>query len=320
MSSPQVVGLGAMNMDYFYRVKSLVKDGEAEVEEFQAFPGGSAANTVYGLARLGVPCGFLGIVGDDEAGRSLVADLDRAGADMRLVKVAAKARTGTVVAIVDREGRRALYVHPGANALVTNSRLSPAGLESASLLHTSAFVGDEQFLWHREALTGLPPQTRLSFSPGALYVRRGFEALAPVLKRTHLMFLNRKELKELTGADLEAGASRCIEEGCQTVVVTLGRGLIRGRRRCCALVATGDNRVWVQAAPGRKQVIDTTGAGDAFAAGFLYGHLKEKPADECGLLGDLMAGLCICKLGARTGLPTGPELNQVYAAITGKDL
>lgn len=322
MPSLQILGLGAMNMDYFYRVTSLLKDGEAEVEEAHAFPGGSAANTIYALGKLGVPCGFVGMVGDDEAGEALIGDLSRIGVDTTTVGTAKGARTGSVVAIVDREGKRALYVHPGANGLLHRTGTTPGTptLPQAALVHTSAFVGDKQFRWQRETLAALPDDTKLSFAPGALYARRGLEALLPILKRTHLLFLNRTELKELTGEGLETGANRCIQAGCQKVVVTLGKGLRRGWRRCCCLAATAENALWVQAAPGDKQVVDTTGAGDAFAAGFIFGELNKKPAEECGLLGDLMAGFCIAELGARTGMPTRAELGQAYKSITGEDL
>lgn len=321
LATPQIVGLGAMNMDYFYRVKSLLKDGEAEVEEVQAFPGGSAANTIYALAKLGVPCGFVGAVGGDEAGENLIADLKQVGVDTSFISIKSKAKTGSVVAIVDKDGRRALYVHPGANGLMDKDDMLLDYLASAQIVHTSAFVGDKQFFWQRDILTALASEAKLSFAPGALYARRGLDALKPFLKRTLFLFLNRKELKELTGGDLEAGAQLCLQNGCQTVVVTLGKGLRRGKRTCCSLVAKAGNTItWVQAAPGQKKIVDTTGAGDAFTAGFLYGYFIGKSSAECGLLGDLMAGFCISKLGARSGLPTLLELAQSYQQITGQRL
>ena len=317
MASLQVIGVGAMNMDYFYRVKSLLKDGEAKVEEVQTFPGGSAANTIYALAKLGISCGFVGAVGGDETGQRVAEDLKQAGVDTKFIATKADAKTGSVVALVDDAGHRALYVHQGANGLLNKSDLNSSYLNSAQIVHTSAFVGEKQFLCQRDLLPALAPNIKLSFAPGALYSKRGLENLKPILERTFILFLNRQELKELAGADPITGALRCIQTGCQMVVATLGKGLRRGSNTYSCLVAQANNVTWVPVASGVKHVVDTTGAGDAFTAGFLYGCLMQKPAEECALLGDLTAGFCIAKLGARTGLPDKSELENAYHQATG---
>ena len=320
MAAPQVIGLGAMNMDYFYRVKSLLKDGEAKVEEVQTFPGGSAANTIYGLAKLGISCGFVGAVGGDEVGQRLIEDLKQAGVDTSFIVTKANSKTGSVVALLDNEGHRALYVHQGANGLLNQTDMNFAYLGSAQILHTSAFVGEKQFLWQGDILAGLAPDTKLSFAPGALYSKRGLENLKPILERTFILFLNRQELKELAGADPVTGALRCLQSGCQMVVATMGKGLRRGSKTYSCLVSQANKVTWVPIATGVKHVTDTTGAGDAFAAGFLFGYLMQKPAEECALLGDLTAGFSITRIGARTGLPTRLELANAYQQATGMTL
>lgn len=312
MGAPQVIGLGAMNMDYFYRVKSLLKDGEARVEEVQTYPGGSAANTVYGLAKLGISCGFVGGVGDDEVGQRLLDDLIQVGVNTSFIVIKANSKTGTVVALVDKEGHRALYVHQGANGLLNQADVNYAYLSSALIVHASAFVGEKQFQWQRDILAGLSPDTKLSFAPGSLYSKRGLENLKPILERTSILFLNRQELKELAGADPVTGALRCLQAGCHMVVVTMGKGLRRGSKTYSCMVAKANKIIWVPISPGVKHVTDTTGAGDAFAAGFIYGYLMEKPAEECAMLGDLTAGFSITKIGARTGLPDRKELEAAF--------
>lgn len=320
MAAPQVIGLGAMNMDYFYRVKSLLKDGEAKVEEVQTFPGGSAANTIYGLAKLGVSCGFVGAAGGDEVGQHLIEDLKGVGVNTGFIVTKASSKTGSVVALVDNEGHRALYVHQGANGSLTEPDMNLSYLSSAHIVHTSAFIGEKQFQWQRDILADLSPDTKLSFAPGALYSKRGLENLKSILERTFILFLNRQELKELAGADPVTGALRCLQSGCQMVVVTMGKGLRRGAKTHSCLVAQANKVTWVPIAPGVKHVKDTTGAGDAFAAGFLFGHLMQKPAEECALLGDLTAGFCITRIGARTGLPSRLELANAYRQATGMTL
>ncbi len=81
MSSVEVVGLGALNIDHIYQVERILDDGESVVNEAVSFPGDSAANTIYGLAKLGVSTGFTGVVGDDAEGEMLVRDFQKVGVD-----------------------------------------------------------------------------------------------------------------------------------------------------------------------------------------------------------------------------------------------
>src|SRR3972149_4963176 len=93
----EVTGLGAMNLDHLYQVERVVVDGETEVVGYQQTPGGSAANTVCALARLGAGAGFLGAVGNDAAGRLLMEDLRQAGVDASRGKIK-KGKTGAALA------------------------------------------------------------------------------------------------------------------------------------------------------------------------------------------------------------------------------
>ncbi|MBU2009680.1 MAG: carbohydrate kinase family protein, partial [Chloroflexi bacterium] len=106
---PEVVGLGAMNLDRLLRVEKIVREGEAPVEGMLLAPGGSAANTIYALARLGVATGFIGAVGDDEEGRRLIADLEGQGVDTSHIAVKPGVPTGTIFGLVDKKGHRSLY-------------------------------------------------------------------------------------------------------------------------------------------------------------------------------------------------------------------
>ena len=313
MSTIEVIGLGAMNMDQVYRVERILSDGEAMVEEFGQLPGGSAANTVYGLARLGVGCGFVGAVGDDEEGQVLVNDLKSVGVDTTQVRVKKGAKTGSVVCLADREGRRALYILPGANSLLHRGDVDPDYLAQARILHLSSFVGDEQLEMQRELITKIPPSARVSFAPGSIYAARGLDALEPIMRRTHILFLNREEAEVLTGEGLEKGARMLLDRGCHIVAITLGEGIARGKRTATCYIASGglEYSIEVDRAAARPKG-DTIGAGDAFAAGFLYGLLHGKELEECGYLGDMVARLSSTKSGARAGLPTAEELSQRY--------
>jgi len=145
MSDIEITGLGAMNMDYLYKVEHIVEDGETVVTETKSSPGGSAANTIYGLARLGVNAGFSGVVGDDGEGKLLIQDFQKAEVDTSQIRIKPEAKTGSVVSLSDRLDRRSLYVIPGVNNLLTMDDLDVTYMNQARMLHVSSFAGDGQF-------------------------------------------------------------------------------------------------------------------------------------------------------------------------------
>jgi ribokinase len=322
VSNIQITGLGALNIDHLYKVERILEDGETVVTETKSSPGGSAANTIYGLAKLGVSAGFTGVVSDDAEGKILIQDFQRVGVDTSQIRVKPGAKTGSVLCLSDRLGRRSLYVIPGANNLLTMDDLDLTYINQARMLHLSSFADDRQFKMLLELMGGL--STRLSFAPGALYASRGLKALAPILSKTHILFINRDEIKQLTGEDIISGAQICLKQGCSIVVVTLGKGVKLevgkggGRKTVTATGYIRDAESEHTIQPGNRDIVspaDTTGAGDAFAAGFLYGLLKGKGLEECGRLGDIAARFSITKLGTRQGFPTPNQLAQRYRAL-----
>jgi len=329
MNHIEVVGLGALNMDYLYQVERILDDGEAVVSGAKSSPGGSAANTIYGLAKLGVNTGFVGVVGDDAEGKILVQDFQKVGADTSQIKVKPKAKTGSVLCLSDKLGRRSLYVSPEANSLLTIDDLDLTYINQASLLHLSSFANDRQFKILLELINSLGLSTKISFAPGALYANKGLKALTPILDRTYVLFINQDEIRQLTGKDVIAGTETCLEQGCHIVAVTLGKGMrldLRGETTHRTATAVGYIRdagnEYIIEPHSQNMVaeVDTTGAGDAFATGFLYGLLKGKGLRECGLLGDIAARLSMNQIGARQGLPPLKELAQRYQELYNKEL
>ncbi len=169
MSNIEVVGLGALNIDHMYRVERILDDGEAVVNEAKSFPGGSAANTIYGLAKLGVNTGYTGVVGGDEGGKILLQDFQEVGVDTTRIRVKSEARTGSVLCLSDRLGRRSLYVVPGANSLLTMDDLDLTYINQAKWLHLSSFADDRQFQVLLELIDRLDSSVKLSFAPGMLH-------------------------------------------------------------------------------------------------------------------------------------------------------
>jgi len=320
MSNIEIVGLGALNMDSIYQVERILTDGETVVKESASFPGGSAANTIYGLAKLGVSAGFIGVVGDDAEGKILLHDFQTVGVDTSQIKTKRNAKTGSVLCLSDSHGRRSLYVLPGANNLLTTDDLDLAYINRAKMLHLSSFADEKQFRVLLELISKLDSPTKLSFAPGALYASKGLKALTPILARTHILFVNQNEMGQLTRQDVITGAESCLKQSCHIVVVTLGRGrrLELGERlshNAICYIRDAENEYAVESSGQAVSEVDTTGAGDAFAAGFLYGLLTGKGLRECGLLGDIVARFDITRLGTRQGFPTLAELAQRYQKL-----
>ena len=324
MSNIEVVGLGALNIDHLYQVERILDDGEAVVSKAKSSPGGSAANTIYGLAKLGVNTGFAGVVGDDAEGEILVQDFQKVGVDASQIRVKRRARTGSVLCLSDKLGKRSLYVIPGANNLLTIGDLDLTYINQAKWLHLSSFADDRQFKVLLKLVASLDSSTKVSFAPGVLHSIKKMETLSPILNRTHLLFVNQREIQHLTGENIIAGAESCLKQGCHIVVVTLGKGIRLDLRHrtvtAVCYIRDAENEYAIKpSSQDTVSEIDTTGAGDAFAAGFLYGLLKGKGLSECGSLGDIVARFSLTKLGAREGFPTLVELAQRYHELYTKE-
>jgi len=321
MAKIDVIGFGAMNIDHLCQVKELVVDGEQSVRGFMSVPGGSAANTIYGLARLGIKAGFVGAVGADKSGKTLINDLKTVGVDTGHISVK-KAETGATTCLSDKSGRRAIYVSPGANNLLDKKDADVAYFNQSKLVHMSSFAHERQFKLQIDSAKKLKDSARLSLAPGMIYAAKGLKALVPLLKETYVVLINREEIERLTAKDLQTGARDLVEIGCRIVVVTLGKGLVRDKSSVItAYIRDGEVEHEVVSKKSRiKSSPETTGAGDAFATGFLFGFIKGKPIEECGLLGDITAGFVVEKVGARTGLPTFTQLSREYLKRSGKSL
>jgi ribokinase len=313
MAKIDIIGIGALNADHIYRVERILDDGEAVVEDCGVFPGGSAANTIYGLAKLGISAAFIGAMGDDVYSKMILADFEQAGADTSRIRIKHEAGTGETFCITSAAGKRAIYVMPCANDLLTSDDLNPAFINQAGWLHVSSLAGGGQLQMLCTITERLSPSVRLSFSPGALYAARGLDEIAPLISRSHVVFLNKGEVHTLTGKDFAEGSGILLKQGCRMVVVTLGKGVkTAGGKKAVCYIRDASGEYFIEGR-GKDDAPDTTGAGDALAAGFLFGLIKGKPLLECGRLGVIAARCCIGKMGARQGLPGAKELDQAYS-------
>jgi len=261
-----VVGFGALNLDKLYKVNMIAKEEEeGAVLDFKESAGGSAANTVVGLARLKLKTGFIGKVAADREGNFLLDEFRKEGVDVNGIIVSAKGRSGTVMGFIDPKGDRALYVDPGVNDQIEFKDINLDHVSDTKFLHLSSFVGEKSFKAQKQLIEQLS-SVKISFDPGAIYARKGLAAMKPIIRRSYVMFPNAIEVKLLTGQDYREGAETFIKLGADLVAVKLGK------RGC--YVTDGKESHLIEAY--KVEAVDTTGAGDAFCAGFLYGLIKQK--------------------------------------------
>ncbi|MEW6070595.1 MAG: PfkB family carbohydrate kinase, partial [Candidatus Thermoplasmatota archaeon] len=189
---------------------------------------------------------------------------------------------------------------PRANSLLRMQHVNLNYIGTAEFLHLSSFVSLKQLELQKEIIEKLSDKLKISFAPGTLYTRLGLKCLLPIISKCSVIFLNQEELKMLTGKNYIEGYEKIINLGSKIVALTLGE------KGC--YIASDKEKYHIKAV--KTKVIDLTGAGDAFATGFLYGHIKRMSLKECGYLGNLVASLCVSKFGAREGLPTEKEIEK----------
>ena len=304
MTKFDVIGFGALNVDMLFKVdKFATAEKESFIEDYTEACGGSAANTIVGLARLGCKVGFIGKVAGDREGNLQLDCFKTEGVDTSGIVETTKGRSGSVMGFVDRTGARTLYINSGVNDLIEPREIKYEYVSQTKLIHLSSFVGEKSFRAQKKLLSALPEGVEISFDPGSVYAQKGFGVIEPIIKNSHVLMPNAVELELLTGEeDFRKGADFMIGMGVKIVAVKLGS------KGC--YVTDGQEHLSVE--PFKVKALDTTGAGDAFNAGFLYGLIHEKSLYECGQLGNFVGSRKVLTMGARAGLPYAKDLASLY--------
>ncbi|MGD0450299.1 MAG: carbohydrate kinase family protein [Candidatus Bathyarchaeia archaeon] len=304
MTKFDVVGFGALNVDMLFKVQKLAgAEEESFVEEYAEACGGSAANTIVGLARLGCKTGFIGKVANDREGKLQIDCFSNEGVDTGGIIQATKGKSGSVMGFVDKKGARALYINSGVNDTIEPREINYSYLSQTKYVHFSSFVGEKSFRAQKKLLAVLPNDVKISFDPGSVYAQKGFAAIEPIIRSTCVLMPNAFELELLTGeTDYRKGADLMIGLGVKIVAVKLGD------KGC--FVTDAEEQLKVE--PFKVKAVDTTGAGDAFCAGFLYGLINKKSLYECGQIANFVASRSVTTMGARAGLPYAKDLAFLY--------
>jgi ribokinase len=305
-----IVGIGALNLDLTYRVDGLhvagrdFAAGEETVGTEKEFSkvleelgargtllnkggGGSAANTIYALTKMGFATGYLGTVGKDDNGRSILESMD--GVDVS--RVHRYLQSGMCVSMLAKDDR-SLLVLPNANDFFAYSEEDIDYLNESNNIHMGSFTSDSALAAQSKLMEYLDERVLISFAPGELYARRGLKPLRLIIARARIVFLSEREIGLMTGQGAAEGGKSIVDLGPKVVVCTNGDS--------GALIITKNSEISV---PAKKTaVIDRTGAGDVFAAGFLAGYMGGSTLERSGEIGAAAAALSIASVG-RTGYP-----------------
>ncbi len=320
-----VVGFGSLNVDYIYETEDLAfldpfyPEGKkrrewvlTESAEIQAVQealrvntrlisrtgGGSAANTIFSLAKMGFPGGMVGKVGQDEDGDFILKEM----APVARLHLRRDHRTGQALIILGPDRDRIILLLPNANRELIWDDLDPDFVRTFRIVHMTSILGEGLALQERLARE-VGGQVQISFDPGEVYVQQGLKVLVPLLARCDLLFITQGELELLTGRDWRGGVKEILDLGTRIIAVK--------KRGSGAFIRTA-SEFWELPAP-IIQAKDTTGAGDVFAAGFLGGYLRGLPLPTCGSLGLAMAHQSMRGIG-REAYPTQEDF-EVTAGL-----
>ncbi len=312
MKEYDVYGIGSALMDFLIEVDDSTLDSlglkkgqfhlypekEAQemldklaMEKVTIVPGGSAANTVAGVGLLGGKCVFNGKVGKDKHGELYATETQKGGVKPNLA-VCEKNMTGYALTFITPDSERTFVVHLGA-APISRSDIFEEDVKKSKILHIEGYLLEHELT--REAAehamkTAKENDVMVSIDlgdPGV--VERSKEHVMRLVKEyADIVFANEGEAKAFTGLEEEDALNK-IAEDCSIAVVKIG---VRG-----SMIKHDGRTVKVNAI--KASAVDTTGAGDMYAAGFLYALSKGLSVEEGARIGSLAASFVVSQIGAR---------------------
>lgn len=302
-----IVDVLAQVDDAFLERHGLVKDAMLLIDEerahalYEAFPpsqeisGGSAANTLAGVANLGGRGAYIGTVAKDQLGEVFGHDLRAAGVTFETPPLTEGPATARCLIAVPPDARRAMNTFLGAAALVDETTIDPEIVKASTVTYLEGYLFDREeakrgFVRAAEIARAANRQVALTLSDSFCVERHRSSFKQLVKNHIDVLFANEAEIKSLYEVDDFETAAAQVRQDVRVAAVT--------RSEKGAVIISGEDTVVVPAAPV-DQVVDTTGAGDLFAAGFLTGYSRGGDLETSGKLGVIAAGEVISHMGAR---------------------
>lgn len=296
-----VIGVGDADVDIYLDVDHIPgRDEKLLARRVDLHPGGMVANFLVALRRLGTPCGFHGPVGDDDFGRRVLDSLAANGVDIRGAVIKPGGQTYFCTVMLDESGEKSLVVAPTDCLFPQPEDIDGAVIAQARHLHTTAAViptATKAVRFAREH--GLTVSLDLESSNAR------HPDTPALLADVDVLFANQGAVQLLShSGSAEEAAERLLKYGPSIVCVTMGAA--------GALVVSAAGQMQVEAFP--VTVVDSTGAGDCFAAGFVHGFLRGWSLSTTAIVASAVGAISVTRRGGHAGAPTGDEVRAFLAA------
>lgn len=250
-------------------------------------PGGSAANTIHGLATLGVESGFISYLGKDEIGRFFEESMNSAG--VKPLVFHTDTASGTARTIISADGERTFATNLGASLELNENIITPELFKNWDYCYVEGYLIANKAVFTKTITTAKECGCKVVLDLASFnVVEDNREFLNELLPQIDIIFANEEEAKALTQMSAE-DSLHYIADKVEIAIVKVGKkgSLIK---RGEEVVTIGCNKV---------DVVDTTGAGDMYAAGFLYGLINGYDLERCGTIGNHLAESIIQVIGAK---------------------
>jgi sugar/nucleoside kinase (ribokinase family) len=303
-SSPSSIAvIGELNVDLIASglPSAPVLGRELLAEDFRTVLGSASAIFACGVARLGRPVSFFSNVGRDEFGRFCLQELRKAGISTKHVQVAGTTKTGVTISLSTRSDR-ALVTVLGAISRLRYSDLDIEALRGHCHLHMTSYFLQTRL---RDSFPRVLREAKMlglttSFDPNSDPLSSWSRDIWDVLEEATILFVNKEEALRLTRKNKVPAALDHLAERVPCVVIKLGA---KG-----AIAAMGGQVIVVPAF--KISPVDTTGAGDSFAAGFVHAYLRKKGLQQCLIEANACGALCAMQVGGTTGQPSLAQLSR----------
>ncbi|TSA52226.1 MAG: adenosine kinase [Actinobacteria bacterium] len=257
--------------------------------------GGSAANTAYGIASLGGRAGFIGKIADDELGKVFGRDLHTVGVGFHPGMTSISEPTGRCIIAVTPDGQRSMSTFLGAASLLESADISRDAVASGAVLFLEGYLFDrdpakDAFRTAAKYAHNAGRKVSLTLSDSFCVDRHRTDFMSLIKNDIDILFCNELELQSLYQTNSYEEALGKLRHDCEFAAVTRDK---RG-----SVVINGTDVVHIEPEPVDR-VVDATGAGDMYAAGFLFGFTRGMKIEDCGRLGSLSASEVITHVGPR---------------------
>ncbi len=256
--------------------------------------GGSAASTIVALASMGGNCGYIGKVADDQLGTVFTHDMRSTGVEFNAQPMEAYegVPTSHCLVMVSPDAQRTMCTALGASTYINPIDVDEDLIKRAKVTYLEGYLFDKEeaknaFKLAADIAHANNKKIALTLSDPFCVDRHREDFLSLISSHVDILFANEEEIKSLYKEDGFANVAK----HCEVAVIT--------RSEKGSIIVSKDGMVKVEAEPVNGRVVDTTGAGDAYAAGFLYGYTHDKTLAECGKIASVMAAEIISHLGAR---------------------